>query len=45
MKDKPIDIRKVIRERGDIDKAVKHNISLYFKNRKLIMPNYKDGGK
>ena len=45
MEDKRIDIKEVIRKRGDIGKAVKHNISLYFKNRKPIMPNYKDGGK
>jgi hypothetical protein len=37
-----IDIKKVIRERGDINKATKHNISLDIDRTKRNLPNVKD---
>ena len=37
-----IDIKKVISERGDINKATKHNIKLMIIRTKRNLPNVKD---
>jgi len=39
--DKPVSIKAVIRARGDIQKAIRHNMKFYIGKSKINLPNYK----